>query len=91
MEADLSFEDFFSLTGVDGYEYFSGEDVITAQGWLQFTYHGMEVIVNTNEATTGGGWKFTGDEIVKSDAPASIVDPEILNANQNLAEPVMFD
>ena len=64
---------------------------------LQFIHHNKlinvanHVMVNTNEATTGGGWKFTGDEIVKSDAPASIVDPEILNANQNLAEPVMFD
>lgn len=91
MEADLPFEDFFSLIGVDGYEYFSGEDVITAQGWLRFTYHGVEVMVNTNEATTGGGWKFTGDEIVKRTAPASIVDLGILNTNQNLAEPVMFD
>ena len=91
MEADLPFEDFFSLIGVDGYEYFSGEDVITAQGWLRFTYHGMEVMVNTNEATTGGGWKFTGDKIVKRTAPVSIVDLGILNTNQDLAEPVMFD
>ena len=91
MEADLPFEDFFSLIGVNGYEYFSGEDVITAQGWLRFTYHGMEVMVNTNEATTGGGWKFTGDKIVKRTAPVSIVDLGILNTDQDLAEPVMFD
>lgn len=91
MKDDMAFEDFFSLIGIDGYEYFSGEDVITAQGWLRFTYHGMEVMVNTNEATTGGGWKFTGDKIVKRTAPVSIVDLGILNTNQDLAEPVMFD
>ena len=91
MEADLPFEDFFSLIGVDGYEYFSGEDLITAQGWLRFTYHGMEVMVNTNEATTGGGWKFTGDEIVKRTAPVSIVDLGILNTNQGLVEQILFD
>ncbi|MGI6030812.1 MAG: hypothetical protein ACOX7F_04840 [Eubacteriales bacterium] len=90
MEDDMSFEDFFSLIGVNDYEYF-GEDTITAQGWLKFTYSGMEVMINTNEAIAGGGWDVTGAEIVKSTAPVSIVDPEILNANQDLAEAVMFD
>lgn len=90
MEDEMSFEDFFSLIGVDDYEYF-GEETITAQGWLRFTYHGMEVMVNTNEAAAGGGWDFTGAEIVKSHAPVSIVDPEILNTNQDLAEAVMFN
>lgn len=89
MEEDLSFEDFFSLIGVDDYEYL-GEDT-TAAGWLRFTYHDMEVMVNTNEAAPGGGWDFTGAEIVKRDAPASIVDPELSNANQDLAGAVMFD
>ncbi len=90
MEDDMSFEDFFSMIGVEDYEYF-GEDTITAEGWLRFTYNGMEVMVNTNEAAAGGGWNVTGAEIVKSNAPVSIVDPEILNTNQDLAEPVMFD
>ena len=90
MEDDMSFEDFFSLIGVDDYEYF-GEDTITAEGWLRFMYSGMEVMVNTNEAVAGGGWDITGAERVKSNAPVSIVDPEILNTNQDLAEAVMFD
>ena len=64
---------------------------------LQFIHHNKlinvanHVMVNTNEATTGGGWKFTGDKIVKRTAPVSIVDLGILNTNQDLAEPVMFD
>ena len=90
MEDDMSFEDFFSLIGVDDYEYF-GEDTITAQGWLRFTYEGMEVMVNTNETNTGGGWESTGAEIVKRTAPVSIADPEISNTNQDLADVVMFD
>lgn len=90
MEDDMSFEDFFSLIGVEDYEYF-GEDTMTAEGWLRFTYNGMEVMVNTNEAAAGGGWDFTGAERVKCYAPVSIVDLEILNANQDLAEAVMFD
>lgn len=90
MKDEMSFEDFFSLIGVDDYEYF-GEDTITAEGWLKFTYHDMEVMMNTNEAVAGGGWDFTGAEIVKNNAPVSIVDPEILNTNQDLAEAVMFD
>ncbi len=90
MEDDMPFEDFFSLIGVEDYEYF-GEDTITAEGWLRFTYNGMEVMVNTNEAASGGGWNVTGAEIVKSNAPVSIVDPEILNANQDLADAAMFD
>lgn len=91
MEAEMSFEDFFSLIGVDDYEYLFGEDVITGEGWLRFTYHGMEVRVNTNEATANGGWNFTGAEIVKGNAPVSIVDTEISNANSDLADAVMFD
>ena len=91
MEDEMSFEDFFSLFGVDNYEYLSGEDVITGEGWLRFTYHGMEVMVNTNEAAAGGGWEFTGAEIVKRNAPVSIVDPEISNTNSDLAAAVMFD
>ena len=90
MEDDMSFQDFFSLIGVDDYEYF-GKDTPTAEGWLRFTYSGMEVMVNTNEAVAGGGWDVTGVERVKSNAPVSIVDPEILNTNQDLAEAVMFD
>ena len=89
MEDGMSFEDFFSLIGVDDYEYL-GEDT-TAEGWLSFMYGGLEVMVNTNEATPGGGWDFTGAEIVKCAARASVVDPEILDTNSDLADPVMFD
>ena len=90
MEDAMSFQDFFALIGVDDYEYF-GEDTITAEGWLRFMYRGMEVMVNTNEVTPGGGWDFTGAERVTSNAPVSIVDAELLQANQNLADAVMFD
>lgn len=38
MEDNMSFEDFFSLIGVDDYEYI--EDDTAAAGWLRFTYHG---------------------------------------------------
>ena len=91
MEDDISFEDFFSLIGVDDYEYLLGEEVITGEGWLRFTYNGMEVMVNTNEVNADGGWDFTGAEIVKCNAPVSIVDPEISNTNSDLADAVMFD
>lgn len=91
MEEDLSFEEFFTLIGVDDYEYFGQEeDTITAQGWLSFTYCGMEVMVNTNEAIPDGGWDFTGAEIVKCNAPVSIIDAEKFKANQDLADAVMF-
>lgn len=89
MQDDMSFRDFFALIGVEDYEYF-GEDTPTAAGWLKFLYQGMEVMVNTNEAASGGGWNFTGAETVKRSAPASIVDPERLGANQELADAVMF-
>ena len=91
LEAEMSFEDFFSLIGVDDYEYLVGEEVISGEGWLRFTYHGMEVMVNTNEVDAAGGWDFTGEEIVKRNAPVAISDPEIVNANQELADAVMFD
>ena len=92
MEDEMSFEDFFSLLGVDEYEYFGDDgDTITAEGCLRFQYRGMEVMINTNEAAAGGGWDFTGTELVKRDAPASIADPELSAANQDLADAVMFD
>ena len=91
MEEDLPFEEFFSLIGVDDYEYLAGEDARSGEGWLTFLYHDMAVMVNTNELTPGGGWNFTGEEIVKRDAPASIADPEIVSSNQELADEVMFD
>lgn len=90
MEDDMSFQDFFSLIGVNDYEYF-GEDTITAEGWLRFMHSGMEVMVNTNEAVASGGLDITGVERLKSNAPVSIVDLEILNTNQDLADAVMFD
>ncbi len=91
MEEDMSFEDFFSLIGVEEYEYLLGEDVKTAEGWLRFLYSGMEVMVNTNETTAGGGWNVTGTQRVKNNAPVSIADPEIVHTNQDLADAVMFD
>ena len=90
MEDEMSFENFFSLIGVDDYEYLSGDEVITGEGWLSFMYDGMEVMVNTNEAAPGGGWEFTGAEFVNGNAPVSIADPELSNANQDLADAVMF-
>ena len=54
----MSFEDFFSLIGVDDYEYLLGPEVITGEGWLRFTYHDMEVMVNTNETILAAGWDF---------------------------------
>ena len=90
MAGDMAFQDFFSLIDVEDYEYF-GEDTITAEGWLRFTYNDMEVMVNTNEPASDGGWNVTGAEVVKCNAPVSIVDPEILYTNQDLAESVMFD
>ena len=88
MEENMSFADFFALTGVDDYEYFDGDT--TAEGWLSFTYRDMDVMVNTNEPADGGGWDFTGAEIVKRGAPVSIADPELWDANQTLADAVMF-
>lgn len=41
MDDEMSFEDFFSLIGVDEYEYFGDNDnTITAEGWLRFQYRG---------------------------------------------------
>ena len=91
MQDEMSFADFFALIGVNDYEYLSGEEVITGEGWLRFTYNNMEVMINTNEATADGGWNFTGAETVKGSAPVSIADPEISNTNGDLAEAVMFE
>ena len=88
MKEDMSFADFFALIGVDDYEYFG--EVTSAGGWLKFVYWGMEVMVNTNEPAAGGGWDFTGAEIVKCSAPVSIADKELWDANQKLADAVMF-
>lgn len=90
MEDNMSFQEFFALIGVEEYEYF-GEDTVTAQGLLKFTYNGMEVMVNTNEAAVGGGWTVTGEERVKSSAPTSVVDSGILHENQEFADAIMFD
>lgn len=93
MDDEMSFEDFFSLIGADEYEYFGDNDnTITAEGWLRFQYRGMEVMINTNEADGVGVYSvFTSAERVRYDAPASIVDPELLTANQDLVDTVMFD
>ena len=90
MKEDMTFEEFFSMIEVDEYEHF-GEDVPTAQGWLKFMYQNMEVMINPNEPIPGGGWNITGDEVVKCNAPASIVDPEIHASNSDMANDVMFD
>ena len=52
----------------------------------------MEVMINTNEADDVGVYSvFTGAERVRYDAPASIVDLELLAADQNMVDTVMFD
>ena len=89
MEDEMSFEDFFSQIGVDDYEYLV--EGTAADGWLSFQYRDMEVMVNTNEINASGGWDFTGEEIVKRNAPVSMADPEISNANSDLADAVMFE
>lgn len=89
MEDEMEFEDFFSLIGVDDYEYLV-EDT-AADGWLRFMDRGMEVMVNTNEINAGGGWNFTGAEVVRRNAPVSIVDTEISTANGDLTDAVMFE
>lgn len=89
MEDEMSFEDFFSQIGVDDYEYLV--EGTAADGWLSFQYRDMEVMVNTNEINAAGRWDFTGEEIVKRNAPVSMADPEISNANGDLADAVMFD
>ena len=93
VDDEMSFQDFFSLIGVDEYEYFGDdENTITAEGWLRFPYRSMEVMINTNEADDVGVYTvFTGAERVKYDALASIVDPELLAANQDMIDAVMFD
>lgn len=89
MEDEMSFEDFFSQIDVDDYEYLV--EGTAADSWLSFQYRDMEVMVNTNEINAAGGWDFTGEEIVKRNAPVSMADPEISNANGDLADAVMFD
>lgn len=89
MEDELSFEDFFSQIGVDDYEYLV--EGTAADGWLSFQYCDLEVMVNTNEINAAGGWDFTWEEIVKRNAPVSMADPEISNANSDLADAVMFE
>ena len=89
MEDEMSFEDFFSQIGVDDYEYLV--EGTAADGWLSFQYRDMEVMVNTNEINASGGWDFTGEEIVKRNAPVSMAYPEISNANSDLADAVMFE
>ncbi len=84
MKEEMSFEEFFTLIGVKDYTYFTGEDVITAEGWLCFQYCGMEVMLNTNEAAAD-------TKIVNRNAPVSIVNLKISAANQDLADAVMFD
>jgi hypothetical protein len=89
MKDNMSFPDFFSLIGVSDYEYDSEEGPM--QGVLDFKYNNMRVCLNTCEFTTGGGWKFTGVEIVKKSAPVAIIDEEIDSQNYDLADAVMFD
>lgn len=89
MEDEMSFEDFFSQIDVDDYEYLV--EGTAADGWLSFQYCDLEVMVNTNEINAAGGWDFTGEEIVKRNAPVSMAAPEISNANGDLADAVMFD
>ena len=89
MEEDMSFADFFSLIGVDDYEYLGADTV--AEGWIRFLYQDMEVMVSPTGDGPDGEWDVTGKEIVKYDAVVSVIDPEIESANSDLADAVMFD
>lgn len=90
MEDEPSFDAFFASIGVDEYEYLVGDEVIGGEGWLRFAYRDMAVLVNTNEMNAAGGWTFTGEERVRRDAPAIIVDTELLAENYALTEAVLF-
>ena len=89
MEEDMSFDDFFSLIGVDDYEYLGADTV--AEGWIRFLYQDMEVMVSPTGDGSDGEWDVTGEELVKYNAVVSVMDPEIESANSDLADAVMFD
>ncbi len=89
MEDEMSFEDFFSLIGVDDYEYLVGEEVIA--GEIRFLYQDMEVMVSPTGDGPDGEWDVTGEELVKYNAVVSVMDPEIESANSDMADAVMFD
>lgn len=89
MEEDMSFADFFSLIGVDDYEYLGADTV--AEGWIRFLYQDMEVMVSPTGDGPDGDWDVTGEELVKYNAVVSVMDPEIESANSDLADAVMFD
>ena len=89
MEEDMSFADFFSLIGVDDYEYLGADTV--AEGWIRFLYQDMEVMVSPTGDGPDGEWDVTGEELVKYNAAVSVMDPEIESANSDLADAVMFD
>ena len=89
MEGDLSFADFFSLIGVEEYEYLGADTV--AEGWVRFLYQDMEVMVSPTGDGPDGQWDVTGEEIVKYDAVVSVIDPELESANSDLADPVMLE
>ena len=89
MEEDMSFADFFSLIGVDDYEYLGADTV--AEGWIRFLYQDMEVMVSPTGDGPDGDWDVTGEELVKYNAVVSVMDPEIESANSDMADAVMFD
>lgn len=89
MEEDMSFDDFFSLIGVDDYEYLGADTV--AEGWIRFLYQDMEVMVSPTGDGPDGEWDVTGEELVKYNAVVSVMDPEIESANSDMADAVMFD
>lgn len=88
MEEDMSFADFFSLIGVDDYEYLGADTV--AEGWIRFLYQDMEVMVSPTGDGPDGDWDVTGEDLVKYNAVVSVMDPEIESANSDLADAVMF-
>ena len=89
MEEDMSFADFFSLIGVEEYEYLGADTV--AEGWIRFLYRDMEVMVSPTGDGPDGDWDVTGEELVKYNAAVSVMAPEIESANIDLADAVMFD
>ena len=89
MEEDMSFADFFSLIGVEEYEYLGADTV--AEGWIRFLYRDMEVMVSPTGDGPDSDWDVTGEELVKYNAAVSVMAPEIESANSDLADAVMFD
>lgn len=76
----MTFSEFFSLIGVSEYDYVTGEEAITAAGWVLFDYDGKWAALDTNAA----------GQTVCRDAHMIITAPEIEEANRKLAEELLL-